>query len=385
MAKDEIFCYAKTIFSEYETFRINNFQNRSFSPDVVYSIINKLVVDSDNRFGIYNAGLSFEGRPIQFVEVGRGETIVLLWSQMHGDESTATMALCDILNCLLLSKDNAVTDKILSSIKLLFLPMLNPDGAVRFQRRTAQGIDMNRDALALVTPEARILKQMHKEFKPKFGFNLHDQELSTVGSTNELAAIGLLAPSTDHEKTDSEARLRSKQLASLFAETMNLLIPNKVTKYDDNFEPRAFGDNMQKWGTSTLLVESGHFIDDPKKDLIRRLNFVGILSSLYAIATGDDKNFDTAAYENLPVNSKRAYDVIIRDVFIVNKNGNKIKADLGISYQVDSHSELPPKLVDVGDLHTFIGVKEIDGKGIAISQDTLRLNEVFEWENILSL
>ena len=31
----------------------------------------------------------------------------------------------------------------------------------------------------------------------------------------------------------------------------------QVGRYNDEFEPRAFGDNMQKWGTSTILIETG--------------------------------------------------------------------------------------------------------------------------------
>ena len=45
---------------------------------------------------------------------------------------------------------------------LYFLPMLNPDGAERFQRRTATDIDMNRDALRLQTPEGTLLKHMQQ-------------------------------------------------------------------------------------------------------------------------------------------------------------------------------------------------------------------------------
>ncbi|MDI6765502.1 MAG: M14 family zinc carboxypeptidase [Bacteroidota bacterium] len=380
MLSEEIIQFAGNLFHNYEAASVNDFQKRSFPPETLYSVLDRLVENSDGRFRVLNVGFSLEGRPLRLVETGNGKTNVLLWSQMHGDESTGTMAIYDILNYLITTKDEKITHSILSSVKLLFLPMLNPDGAIRFQRRTVHGIDMNRDALALETPEAKILKKLQQEFKPSFGFNLHDQELSTVGTTKEIAAIGLLAPSLDYRKTENNILLHTKQLAAVFASVMDQFIPGKITKYDDAFEPRAFGDNMQRWGTSTLLVEAGHVFNDPDKNFIRKLNFVGILSSLYAIAAGDNKEFDIAAYENLPFNGKRAYDVIVRNILIVNENGKKIKADLGISYQVDTHSELPPKLVDVGDLHTFVGVREIEGMGKVIPQSVLKLNEAFEWE-----
>ena len=49
--------------------------------------------------------------------------------------------------------------------------MLNPDGAERFQRRNAQSIDINRDALRLQTPEGRTLKAVRDRFQPRIGFN----------------------------------------------------------------------------------------------------------------------------------------------------------------------------------------------------------------------
>src|SRR5512134_2236601 len=48
-------------------------------------------------FRVETVGRSGEGRPIRTVTFGRGPTRLLLWSQMHGDESSATMALADIL------------------------------------------------------------------------------------------------------------------------------------------------------------------------------------------------------------------------------------------------------------------------------------------------
>ncbi|MBI3195473.1 MAG: peptidase M14 [Ignavibacteriae bacterium] len=375
---------ARQLFQTYDSFRVTEFSNRKFPSEQFHHIIDELNLPT-SIVRTRKAGESLEGRMIKSFSVGNGTTSVLLWSQMHGDESTATMAIADILNFFKQMFDNKETQQLLASLSIHFLPMLNPDGAARCQRRTAQGIDMNRDALALRTPEANILRQLQQELKPEFGFNLHDQELSTVASSKDLTAIALLAPVFNEAKEDNDIRLRAKYLAATFAETMNLFIPNRIARYDDAFEPRAFGDNMQKWGTSTLLVESGHDFDDPNKWNIRKLNVVGILSCLFAITTDEYRQSNISFYNSLPFNEKKAYDVIIRNVIINHETlqvagGKETPADIAISYQVDTHSEETPLLVDIGDLHTYVGLKEIDGKGKIISSSGLRLGKPFAWK-----
>ena len=165
---------------------------------------------------------------------------------------------------------------------------------------------------------------------------------------------------------------------------MNMFIPQRLARYDDTFEPRAFGDNMQRWGTSTLLVESGHAIGDPRKDSIRKLNVVGILTTLLAIANSGMETADIREYENLPLNGKRAYDVILRSVKIEHEGGRTTSADIALSYQVDTHSELTPKLVDVGDLHTYVGMEEIDAKGVAVPVASLKLGTAFDWTSVVN-
>src|SRR5260221_2111423 len=137
------------LFGSYENIRLEDFPQRHFSPEHFHQTIDRLLKQSSNIFHIKEIGKSFEGRPIRLVTAGTGTTRVLLWSQMHGDESTATMAIADILNYLPTSGNDDPVRQILSSLSIHFLPMLNPDGAERTQRRTAQLIDMNRDALAL--------------------------------------------------------------------------------------------------------------------------------------------------------------------------------------------------------------------------------------------
>jgi hypothetical protein len=372
--------FSHHLFEKYETFQASSFSTRHFPPETLYKTLQRLTTNSNKLLDMKQAGESFEKRPIYLITAGTGQTRVFLWSQMHGDESTATMAICDILKYLITTRNEEATAKILSSLTLLFLPMLNPDGAQRTQRRTAQEIDMNRDALALATPEAALLKQLQHELQPQFGFNLHDQELSTVAPGRELTAIALLAPALDAAKSENEVRRRAKHLTGYIAGTLKAYIPNNLARYDDGFEPRAFGDNMQKWGTSTILIESGHAINDPEKGSIRKLNTIALLSSFYAVATGEYLNSNIADYEGLPSNGKRAYDLIIRNVSINHGDGRRTTADLGISYQVDTHTIETPSLVDLGDLHTFTGLKEIDGSTVILQPSDVVPGKEFQWQ-----
>ena len=247
-----------------------------------------------NLFTKLPLGTSGEGRTISLYSIGTGSTEVMIWSQMHGDEPTATMAIVDIFNFLTKHPDHLVTKTIREKLTLLVIPMLNPDGAERFTRRTAQLVDINRDALALETPEARILKETCSRYQPEYGFNLHDQDTRlTVGTTKKIAAIALLAPPPDESRTDTPVRVRAKKVASTVAQILNLFIPGYFAKWDDTFEPRAFGDNIQKWGTSTVLLESGGWRGDSNKFFIRKLNCIALLTTLYAIATGESASADT--------------------------------------------------------------------------------------------
>ena len=80
------------------------------------------------------AGTSAEGREILHLTFGDGTTHVLLWSQMHGNESTASMALADITRFFHDAPDHPLAQRIAAGSTVHMIPMLNPDGAERFQR-----------------------------------------------------------------------------------------------------------------------------------------------------------------------------------------------------------------------------------------------------------
>ena len=158
-------------------------------------------------FSIAEEGVSEEGRRIPLVIVGDGPTTVLLWSQMHGDEPTATSALLDILEHLGRTRKSPDTERLLSQLTIAVIPMLNPDGAERTRRTNAQGIDINRDALRLQTSEGRFLKSVRDRLKPSVGYNLHNHSPNvTAGKHGRQVAISLLSVPFDDASTVNEGR-----------------------------------------------------------------------------------------------------------------------------------------------------------------------------------
>ena len=340
--------FSKLLFDSYNDYRETGLNHRRFKHKDILSLILK----RDSKiFSIDDSGKSYEGRTIFLLKAGKGKRKIFLWSQMHGNEPTATQALFDIFNFFENPKDLSEEAKtILDQCTLYFIPMLNPDGAERFQRRNAQDIDINRDALRLEAPESKLLMGLRDELKPEFGFNLHDQDIwYTAGDTKYPATISFLAPSYNIEKEIDEKRKRSMQVISSMNNILQNFIPNQTAKYNDDFMPTAFGDNVQKRGTSTILIESGGQYNDIEKQYVRKLNFVAILHALKLIGDNSFKNEDIADYEKLPFNKKnKLFDFILRNAFIIGEYG-KYRADIGIrSILATDKDEFI--IEDIGDL-----------------------------------
>lgn len=333
----------------HDQVRIQGLEDRRFHPDTYWRVVSPLVEGSD-RFRVAQVGESAEGRPLRTITFGRGPVAVLLWSQMHGDESTASMALADIYALVAQRPDHPVVRAILEGATVHTLPVLNPDGAVRFQRRNAQGIDVNRDARSLSTPEGRTLKAVRDRLQPVFGFNLHDQGIGTrVGRTSDGVAIALLSPPFNQEREVNEVRHRAMEVMGVMIQAMEPMVGGHVARYDDSFNPRAFGDLVTQWGTSTILVESGGWADDPQKQYLRKVNFVALLAALEAIATGSYQGVGTELYEALPPNGRSVADLLITGGTVVVPGLPSFKADLLVRY-ADPLTEEGGTIADVGDL-----------------------------------
>ncbi|OGU79288.1 MAG: hypothetical protein A2254_09210 [Ignavibacteria bacterium RIFOXYA2_FULL_35_9] len=363
---------AQNLYSNYEIYRETKLTHRRFKHADILSLINE--VKRQGIFSVEKAGQSVEGRDIYLLSIGRGKSKVFLWSQMHGDEPTATMALFDVFNFFHANDGlHDIKKAILDNLTIYFMPMVNPDGAEVYQRRNIFEIDINRDVNRQQTPEGIILRKTFESLKPDFGFNLHDQSTRySVSNSFKSAAISFLAPSLDHDRSVDSVRENSMKLIGELYRTLNHFVPGHIAKYGDDYEPRAFGDNFQKWGTSTILIETGGWKEDTEKQFLRKLNFITYISAFYSIASKSYKHESTKLYDQIPKNEQYLFDLILRNLKY-KKDDKEIVIDVGINrtennYNGANEFYFTSLAEDLGDLSVFFGYEDIDMNGFELQQ-----------------
>lgn len=329
------------ILTNYDDFKAQQLKTRFLKHNDVVSLLEKL----PSTFEVEKLGNSFEGKPINAVKWGEGKIKILLWSQMHGDEATGTMALFDLFNFL--QRDTALAQQ----CQIYIIPLLNPDGAERFTRRNAQQIDINRDFLQCLTPEAQILKAYRNKINPDFCFTLHDQiTLWSITSSLKPATLSFLSPAIDHQLSINPIREKAMLVIADMFETLDPIIPGSIGLFDDEYEPRAFGDNFQKLGTSTILIEAGGLKKDPEKQETRKFYFAAMLKGIMSIATKSYLKKNTSHYFAIPKNNKQIFHILIHGLVM-----DGIKASIGINYDEyptndGMRTEKIYSIQDIGDL-----------------------------------
>lgn len=345
--------------------RVEGLDDRHFTPEHWWSVAAPLAGEAAG-FRTESIGQSAEGRPLRHVSWGEGATRVLLWSQMHGDESTASMAIADLFHFLGAFPDDPLVRRLRAGTTLHFFPIVNPDGAARFQRRNAQGIDINRDARALASPEARALHGLRERLEPDFGFNLHDQDVGTrVGDSERGTAIALLAPAFNEAREVDATRARAIEVAVAIRAALEPYVGGHLAKWDDTFNPRAFGDLTAAAGVSTILIESGGIEGDLQKQQLRKLNFLALVAALDAIATGSHAGLSHAPYDNLPENGESWPDLRILGAQLAVPGLPPVRTDVIVEFE-DALLERQGTIEAIGDLAEEPARRTIDATGLYI-------------------
>jgi hypothetical protein len=358
--------------ARYENFKESRITKRQFSESLWADLIKEWTLH--DTFKVSEIGKTFEGRPIHQVRYGNGPIHVCAWSQMHGDEATATKALADIFLFLTQKGDDfdSFREKLHQNISFFVIPRLNADGAARWTRETAVGIDMNRDAQRLSSPEARVLSDWADSIQPSFAFNLHDQNrLYSVGSTPHQTHIAFLATTGDEHGTWTPSRIRAGKLANRMYKHIEGELENKIAKWSDEYNPRAFGDTFQSRGYGLLLLESGGAGWDLEKHSLRKINACLLLDALYSIATDSWKTESMDLYQQLQTNERAIVDIKLKNAPL-NKD-KSIHEDIAINLKesIDLQGEISYAWIieDIGDMSIYHGLTEIDASSFELESE----------------
>ncbi|MEJ1222002.1 M14 family metallopeptidase [Sediminicola sp. 1XM1-17] len=342
---------------DYSTVKENTVVDRYVTIDA----IDKFLFDHSHNLHFEVIGLSVQQKKIKMVTLGYGPKKILMWSQMHGNESTTTKAVLDLINYL--SLPSVLADTILQECTVQIIPILNPDGAAAYTRINANEIDLNRDAHDRSQPESKVLRAIYDAFQPDFCFNLHDQRtIFNVGQENKPATISFLSPAHDQERSISKTRGVSMQLIVAMNSLIQQLIPGQVGRYDDSFNHNCVGDAFQMLNTPTILFEAGHFPGDYSREKTREYIFYAMLKGLETIARAEIPLYPQDHYFEIPENGKLYFDVLIKNAHLLLASQTK-RMDIGVLYKEVLEStaiKFQPFVEKTGDLHQFYGHKTYD-------------------------
>ena len=367
--------HIKSLFLKYKESRLNHrYITNSHIQPLLDSMAQKLHVETLGRSVLNN--------PIFGIKIGNGNKRILMWSQMHGNESTTTKALFDLLNTLL--SDDLSINHILTSCTLYIIPILSPDGAQAYTRVNANQVDLNRDAQNLTQPESKVLRDAFKMFKPHYCYNLHGQRtIFSAGKTNKPATVSFLAPAQDKDCTITPNRKIAMEVIGVMNKALQEVIPNQVGVYDDAFNLNCVGDTFQSENVPTILFEAGHYHNDYGREETRAFIFMSYMASLDYISKNDVSGANYEPYLKIPENEKCFLDIIIKDAKLVSHDSEVI-TDIGILYQeklIDGKINFIPKVEYIENLDAYFGHKVIQANKLEVFNPDGKLLKV-DSENV---
>ncbi|WP_396165063.1 M14 family zinc carboxypeptidase [Flavobacterium sp.] len=322
-------------------------------------------------FKISTVGFSVKQQPIKAIQFGEGKVKILIWSQMHGNESTTTKGLIDYLNFLHHNENEF--ESLSKLVTFYIIPILNPDGAAAYTRENANGVDLNRDAFECTQPESKALRTVLETFTPDYCFNLHDQRtIFGLLESQKPATMSFLTASYNEARIFNSVREKAAAVIFGINNELQKYIPNQVGRFDDSFNINCTGDYYTNRGYPTILFEAGHYANDYSRDEVRKFVFIALKAAISFINENDIVSNDLDNYLNIYQNNKCFYDFIFKNVRI---NDNNVEKNIKFAVQYKevlkgNRIEFIPEIIQIENLDTFFAHQTIDFE-----------NKLYEYEN----
>ncbi|TDL31537.1 peptidase M14 [Jeotgalibacillus sp. S-D1] len=214
--------------------------------------LNQIEKTSKGAVHVEVAGQSNKGLDIYTATVGTGDKVILIQSEIHGNEKTGTVAILNLLKTL--SNNSKESKQIRDELTIVFMPMMNPDASEGDKRRNSMtwseavedfpqlagatpswnyldrgisqsynygenpGFDVNRDFNPdlnyvpqaadfpgasntpgwFITPESQVSRDVYKSLQAEYGkvdvfIDLHHQGMYYVDGTDDEVTLSLSA------------------------------------------------------------------------------------------------------------------------------------------------------------------------------------------------
>jgi hypothetical protein len=257
--------YAAETVSKPETHHHDNSISGFISYSELQKTLSQIEETSKGTVQVEVAGQSHNGLDIYKATVGTGEKVILVQSEIHGNEKTGTVALLNLLQSL--STNSKQAQEVREELTLVFMPMMNPDASEADKRRNSMtwdevldnfpqltgaipswnyldrgisqsynygenpGFDVNRDFNPnlnyvpqvqdfpgasntpgwFITPEAQTARDVYKSLKDEYGnvdvfIDLHHQGMYYVEGTDDEVTLSLSAQFVPDPNTSEGAK-----------------------------------------------------------------------------------------------------------------------------------------------------------------------------------